>query len=138
MAFFCGNAYTWAIAKAVAFLCGIILERSYFLYHICILLNARIKHIIREVLGILKSGLRSIILVFRNSPNNRGANYTRKRLPVKLVYFEEYDRIEDAFKQEKQVQNWGHVKIKALIEGNKLILSESAKKIFERPSSLPE
>lgn len=73
-----------------------------------------------------------------NSPNNRGANYTRKRLPVKLVYFEEYDRIEDAFKREKQVQNWGHVKIKALIEGNKLILSESAKKIFERPSSLPE
>ena len=67
-----------------------------------------------------------------------GANYTRKRLPVKLVYYEEYNRIDDAFKREKQVQNWGHVKKKALIEGNKLKLSESAKKVFEKPSSIPE
>ena len=46
-----------------------------------------------------------------------GANYTRKRLPVKLVYFEEYDRIEDAFRREKQVQGWSRRKKQALIEG---------------------
>jgi putative endonuclease len=50
--------------------------------------------------------------------SKQGANYTRKRRPVKLVYFEEYKRIEDAFKREKQVQNWSHVKKTALMEGN--------------------
>ncbi|MCP4129375.1 MAG: GIY-YIG nuclease family protein, partial [bacterium] len=30
-----------------------------------------------------------------------GANYTRKRLPVKLLYYEEYDRIDYAFFREK-------------------------------------
>ena len=29
--------------------------------------------------------------------NGEGANHTKKHLPVKLVYFEEYQRIEDAF-----------------------------------------
>lgn len=33
-----------------------------------------------------------------------GANFTRKHLPVKLVYFEEFDRIDFAFYREKQVQ----------------------------------
>ena len=49
--------------------------------------------------------------------SNRGANYTSKRLPVKLVYFEEYSRIEDAFKREKQVQGWTKKKKAALILG---------------------
>lgn len=48
--------------------------------------------------------------------SGNGANYTKKRLPVKLVYFEEYARIDEAFYREKQVQGWGHVKKKALIE----------------------
>jgi putative endonuclease len=29
--------------------------------------------------------------------NGTGANYTRKHLPVKLVYFEEYDRTDNIF-----------------------------------------
>jgi putative endonuclease len=49
--------------------------------------------------------------------NALGANYTKKRLPVKLVYFEEYDRIDDAFYREKQVKGWSHKKKKALVEG---------------------
>ncbi|NOY59877.1 MAG: GIY-YIG nuclease family protein, partial [Calditrichaeota bacterium] len=32
-----------------------------------------------------------------------GANHTKKRLPVELVYCEEYDRVDDAFYREKQV-----------------------------------
>ncbi len=51
-------------------------------------------------------------------PSGRGANYTRKRLPVKIVYFEQFERIESAFKREKQIQNWSHVKKKALIDAN--------------------
>jgi len=54
--------------------------------------------------------------------NYHGANYTAKRLPVKLVYFEKFARIDDAFFREKQVQGWSHEKKKALInsDGKKL------------------
>ena len=45
----------------------------------------------------------------------RGANFTRKHSPVKLVYSEEYERIELAFIREKQIQKWGHKKKEALI-----------------------
>lgn len=44
-----------------------------------------------------------------------GSNHTRIRLPVKLIYFEEYNRIEDAFYREKQVQGWSRMKKEALI-----------------------
>lgn len=46
-----------------------------------------------------------------------GANYTQKRLPVILVYFEEYKWIDDAFHREKQIQNWSRKKKEALIKG---------------------
>ncbi|WP_460787584.1 GIY-YIG nuclease family protein [Nocardioides maradonensis] len=45
----------------------------------------------------------------------RGAAYTRRRLPVKLVWYEEFRRIDDAFNREEQVQNWGRAKRQALI-----------------------
>ena len=44
-----------------------------------------------------------------------GANYTSKRLPLELVYYEEYDRIDDAFNREKQIQGWTRKKKMALI-----------------------
>ena len=52
----------------------------------------------------------------------KGANFTRKHLPVKLVYYEEYQRIDEAFYREKQVQGWSHKKKESLInaEINKL------------------
>ena len=50
--------------------------------------------------------------------NGEGANHTKKRLPVKLVYFEEYLRIDHAFYREKQVQGWSRKKKAALINGN--------------------
>jgi putative endonuclease len=45
-----------------------------------------------------------------------GAEYTRRRLPVRLVWVEEHDSIAAAFSREKQVQNWGRAKRVALIE----------------------
>lgn len=48
----------------------------------------------------------------------QGANYTKKHLPVELVYFEKFDRIDFAFYREKQVQNWSKKKKEALISGN--------------------
>jgi len=62
--------------------------------------------------------------------NLLGANYTRKRLPVKLVYFEEFSRIDDAFYREKQVQGWSRKKKEALISGDTDVLPKLAKKIF--------
>lgn len=56
----------------------------------------------------------------RLAQHERGeaANYTRSRRPVRLVYLEEYSRIDDAFRREKQVQNWGRRKRQALIAGD--------------------
>ncbi len=56
-----------------------------------------------------------------------GANYTKKRLPVQLVYYEEYPRIDEAFYREKQVQGWGRKKKQALINGTPELLPELAK-----------
>ncbi len=47
--------------------------------------------------------------------NGEGANHTKKRLPVKLVYHEEFKRIDEAFYREKQVQGWSRKKKEALI-----------------------
>ncbi len=48
-----------------------------------------------------------------------GANFTSKHLPVKLIYFEEYQRIEDAFQREKQIQGWSRKKKEALMHRQK-------------------
>lgn len=56
-----------------------------------------------------------------------GANHTKKRLPVKLLYFEEYQRIDEAFYREKQIQGWSRRKKEALIKGMPEKLHELAK-----------
>ena len=48
--------------------------------------------------------------------NGEGANHTKKRLPVELVYYEEFDRIDEAFYREKQVQGWSRKKKEALMK----------------------
>ena len=45
-----------------------------------------------------------------------GANHTRKYPPIKLVYYEEFDRVEEAFYREKQIQGWSRKNKEALIE----------------------
>ena len=47
-----------------------------------------------------------------------GANFTRERLPVKLVYCEEFNSIADAFRRETQIHKWSHAKKAALIRGD--------------------
>ncbi|MES2961898.1 MAG: GIY-YIG nuclease family protein [Pseudomonadota bacterium] len=44
-----------------------------------------------------------------------GSNYTKIRRPVKLIYYEEYERIDDAFNREKQLQTWSNKKKLALV-----------------------
>ena len=59
-----------------------------------------------------------------------GANFTKKHLPVKLVYFEEFQRVEEAFKREKQIQNLSNKKKEALISGKSDHLKGLSKKDF--------
>lgn len=56
----------------------------------------------------------------------QGANFTKKNLPVKLVYSEAFHFVKDAFKREKQIQKWSRAKKDALIEGNKYDLKRNS------------
>jgi putative endonuclease len=64
--------------------------------------------------------------------SGEGANYTSKRLPVSLVYYEYYEMIEEAFNREKQVQKWSHKKKLALIKQNAVDLRKYSKKGFKK------
>ncbi|MFJ4225633.1 GIY-YIG nuclease family protein [Microbacterium sp. NPDC089695] len=46
-----------------------------------------------------------------------GSAYTRRRLPVELVWSEEFARIDDAFAWEKRIQGWSHAKRMAFVNG---------------------
>ena len=50
--------------------------------------------------------------------HGEGAAYTKRRLPVKLVYSEDYDCVRDAYVREKQVQGWSRAKREALMRGD--------------------
>ena len=56
--------------------------------------------------------------------SGEGANHTKKRLPVKLVYFEEFENVQNAFYREKQVQGWRREKKEALIKNQNPLLPE--------------
>lgn len=60
-----------------------------------------------------------------------GAIHTKNRLPVKLVYFEEFNRIDEAFYREKQVQGWSRKKKEALIKNMPEKLHELARCLNE-------
>jgi putative endonuclease len=61
---------------------------------------------------------------FEQHQNGEGANYTKKRIPVKLVYVEKFNRIDEAFYREKQVQGWSRAKKEALIDNNPVLLPD--------------
>lgn len=44
-----------------------------------------------------------------------GAKYTKRYLPVELVYFETFQRIDDAYYRERQLKGWSRKKKEALI-----------------------
>jgi putative endonuclease len=49
--------------------------------------------------------------------SGKGALFTQNHLPVELVFVQEFERIDEAFCKEKQVQGWSHKKKEALIKG---------------------
>jgi len=56
-----------------------------------------------------------------------GSNHTKKHLPIELLYFEEFQRIDEAFLREKQIQGWSRAKKEALIKGDFKTLQKAAK-----------
>ena len=75
---------------------------------------------------------KNLELRFSQHQSGKGSRYTSERLPVQLVYCEEYDRVADAFYREKQVQGWTRRKREALINGSPELLPALAKKIFDK------
>ena len=49
--------------------------------------------------------------------SGRGCNFTKARLPFKLVYVEEWETIEQAYQRERQVHGWNRTKKEYLIKG---------------------
>ncbi len=56
-----------------------------------------------------------------------GGKFTKSHLPVKLVYTEEYQTIEQAFRRERQLHGWSRAKKKALIKCDLELLKELSK-----------
>ena len=48
----------------------------------------------------------------------KGSNFSWKYLPVELIYSEEFNSEEEAFKREKQIQGWSGAKKEALMSGD--------------------
>jgi putative endonuclease len=59
-----------------------------------------------------------------------GSAYTSRRLPVTLVFAQEFDRIDDAYALEKRMQGWSRRKREAVIEGRLKDLPALSKKVF--------
>jgi putative endonuclease len=75
---------------------------------------------------------KNLELRFSQHQSGKGSRYTSGRLPVQLVYCEEYDCVSDAYYREKQVQGWTRRKREALINGTPELLPTLAKKIFDK------
>ena len=45
--------------------------------------------------------------------SGEGARFTKKHLPVELVYYEQFQRIVEAFQREHQIKGWNRKKKEA-------------------------
>ena len=68
--------------------------------------------------------------LWQHNHSDDGAVYTRRRRPVTLVWSGWFDRIDEAFAFEKQVQGWNRRKREALIRGDWAVLPD----LSRRPS----
>jgi predicted GIY-YIG superfamily endonuclease len=60
---------------------------------------------------------RSLPLRLEQHASGMGAVYTSTRLPVELVWSQEFDIVADAYAAEKKLQGWSRAKREALISG---------------------
>jgi putative endonuclease len=67
---------------------------------------------------------------FAQHSTGQGAAYTRRRLPVELVFAQEFERVDEAYALEKRVQGWSRAKREALIGARYNDLPRLSKKKF--------
>ena len=67
-----------------------------------------------------------------DNDDQSGANFTRRRRPVRLVHAEQFATVDAAFFREKQLQGWSRRKKLALIEGRGAELPALSKASSER------
>ena len=60
---------------------------------------------------------RDIIYRFGQHVRGEGAEYTRRRRPVELVYYEWYSTVREAFLREKQIQGMLHSHKRRIVNG---------------------
>ena len=70
--------------------------------------------------------------------DGEGAEYTKRNLPVKLVYYETFERIDIAYEREKQVQKWTRAKKVALIKGDIALLKKLSENKSEQEFNVAE
>jgi len=58
---------------------------------------------------------RNLDLRLQQHQSGLGSVYTKKHLPVTLIYFETFQRIDEAFAREQQLKGWSRKKKEALI-----------------------
>ena len=61
-----------------------------------------------------------------------GAEYTRHRLPVTLIWAQECEHVGEAYALEKKYQGWSRAKREALVAGDFDALRALARKDFDR------
>lgn len=61
--------------------------------------------------------------------------YTSERLPVSLVWYDEFNSRDEAFERERQIKGWSRAKKEALIKGNWEELKQLSKSKTNHPST---
>ncbi|AMB57569.1 GIY-YIG nuclease family protein [Microterricola viridarii] len=69
--------------------------------------------------------------------SGRGSAYTGARMPVTLAFDEEYERVDEAYAREKQIQGWSRAKREALISANFALLPELSHSAGQRDTRNP-
>ncbi len=71
-----------------------------------------------------------IDVIAREKKHNegKGAKYTRSRLPIEMIYHEEFGTLTEARKREAEVKSWSKVQKEGLVRNSKIITSEGITK----------
>ncbi|WP_260484430.1 GIY-YIG nuclease family protein [Sphingomicrobium flavum] len=65
----------------------------------------------------------------------KGSDWTRRRLPIELVWSQEFPTRIEALEAERRIKNWSRAKKHALINGDWDLTSYFSKPPSERPST---
>jgi len=70
---------------------------------------------------------------FEQHQSGHGAEYTRTRLPVTLLWAQETESIREAYGWERKIHGWSRAKREALMRGDFALLPELSRRRGGRP-----